>query len=54
MMQMLTVALMILNDGVKDNVDICPFDSADGCPAALQDVPTNVTEEVPGCIHPKC
>ena len=38
-------------DGVKDNVDICPFDSADGCPAALQDVPTNVTEEVPGCIH---
>jgi len=39
------------NDGVKDNVDICPFDSADGCPAALQDVPTNVTEEVPGCIH---
>ena len=39
------------NDGVKDNVDICPFDSADGCPAALQDVATNVTEEVPGCIH---
>ena len=39
------------NDGEKDNVDICPFDSADGCPAALQDVSTNVTEEVPGCIH---
>ena len=39
------------NDGVKDNVDICPFDSTDGCPAALQDVPTNVTEEVPGCVH---
>ena len=36
---------------MKDNVDICPFDSADGCPAALQDVPTNVTEEIPGCIH---
>ena len=39
------------NDGVNDNVDICPFDSTDGCPAALQDVPTNITEEVPGCIH---
>ena len=39
------------NDGVKDNVDICPFDSTDGCPAALQEVPTNVTEEVSGCIH---
>ena len=39
------------NDGVKDIEDICPFDPADGCPAALQDVPTNVTEEVPGCIH---
>ena len=40
------------NDGVKDNVDICPFDSTDGCPAALQDVPTNVTEEVPlSLIH---
>ena len=25
------------NDGVKDDVDICPFDSNDGCPAALQD-----------------
>ena len=39
------------NDGVKDIEDICPFDPADECPAALQDVPTNVTEEVPGCIH---
>ena len=39
------------NDGVKDHLDVCPFDSTDGCPAALQDVPTNVTEEVPGCIH---
>ena len=39
------------SDGVKDNTDICPFDSTDGCPAALQDVPTNVTEEIPGCIH---
>jgi len=39
------------NDGVKDDVDICPFDANDGCPAALQDVESNVTEDVPGCIH---
>ena len=39
------------NDGVKDIEDICPFDPADGCPAALQDIEGNVTEEVPGCIH---
>ena len=39
------------NDGVKDIEDICPFDPADGCPAALQDIPTNVTEDVPCCIH---
>ena len=39
------------SDGVKDDVDVCPFDANDGCPAALQDVPTNVTEEMPGCIH---
>ena len=39
------------NDGLKDNVDVCPFDANDGCPAALQDVESNVTEEVSGCIH---
>ena len=39
------------NDGVKDIEDVCPFDPADECPAALQDIPTNVTEEIPGCIH---
>ena len=39
------------DDGVKDIEDVCPFDPADKCPAALQDAPTNVTEEIPGCIH---
>ena len=39
------------SDGVKDDVDICPFDANNGCPAALQDVESNVTEELPGCIH---
>ena len=39
------------DDGVKDIEDVCPFDPADECPAALQDIPTNVTEEIPGCIH---
>ena len=42
---------LLIEDALKDIEDICPFDPADGCPAALQDVPTNVTEEVPGCIH---
>ena len=39
------------DDGVKNNVDVCPFDANDQCPSALQNNKDNVTIDVPGCIH---